>query len=223
VAGEGDGFHRDAFLHAAVAREAHDVMIEDHVLCRVEVRFGHLRGNGHADRIGDALAEWTSCGFDAARRVGQLGMARCLGAHLTEAFELGHRHFGVAAQVQPGIQEHRTMTGRQHEAIAVQPLRVVRAVAQRIAEQHRADLGAAQRQAEVPALTRVHSVDRETSSNGGGLGEYVFLKRHGARTYPKWRPLHALLTAQPFCKRFGETLTGYVQLCFANFAIVRAQ
>jgi hypothetical protein len=32
----------------------------------------------------------------------------------------------------------------------------------------------------VPAIASVHGVDRETSSDGCGLGEYVFSKRHGA-------------------------------------------
>ena len=57
MAGELDGLHRDALLHAPVAREADDVMVEDRVLLRVEVRLGHLRGDGHADRVRDALSE----------------------------------------------------------------------------------------------------------------------------------------------------------------------
>ena len=66
---------------------------------------------------------------------------------------------------------------------------------ERLAKQHGANLGAAERQAEVPTLACVHCVDGETSSDSGGLGEYVFSKRHGARALnPKRRGLHAFLT-----------------------------
>jgi len=34
----------------------------------------------------------------------------------------------------------------------------------------------------VPTLTGMHRVDSEASSDGGGLGEYVFSKRHGPET-----------------------------------------
>ncbi len=50
VPGERDGFQRDAFLQAAVAREADDVVVEDGVLARVELRGRHLLRNGDADR-----------------------------------------------------------------------------------------------------------------------------------------------------------------------------
>jgi hypothetical protein len=53
VAGEGDRLHRDALLHAAVARQADDVVIEDRVLRRVEARLGHLRGTAMPDGVRD--------------------------------------------------------------------------------------------------------------------------------------------------------------------------
>ena len=180
MACEGDGFHRHALLHAAVASETHDVVIEDHVLFGVEARLRHLGGSGHAARVGDALSERASGGFDAARRVRELRVARRLRAHLAEAFDFLDCHFRIAAQTQPGVEKHRAVTRREHEAITVQPLGMIGAVDQRVTEQHRADFGTAERQTEVPALTGVHGVDRETPSDGCGLGEYVFSKRHGS-------------------------------------------
>ena len=44
------------------------------------------------------------------------------------------------------------MARGEHEAVAVEPLGVLGAVLQRVTEEHRADLGAAERQAEVAAL-----------------------------------------------------------------------
>ncbi len=68
------------------------------------------------------------------------------------------------------------MAGGEHEAVAVQPARVGRIVAERVAVEHGADLGAAERQAEVAALTRMDRVDRETARDGGRLGENWFRK-----------------------------------------------
>ncbi len=72
------------------------------------------------------------------------------------------------------------MARGQHEAIAVQPFGVIGALDQRVAEQHGADLGAAERQAQMATLAGMYRVDGEASSDGGGLSEYVFSKRHGA-------------------------------------------
>ena len=53
-------------------------------------------------------------------------MARRLGAELAEALDLVERHVGVAAQVEPAVEKHRAVAGRQHEAVAVHPLGVLR-------------------------------------------------------------------------------------------------
>ena len=73
VTGKLERLHRHAFLHAAVAGEADDVMIEDRVLLGVEARLGHLGRDGHADGVGDALPERARRGLHAARRVRDSG------------------------------------------------------------------------------------------------------------------------------------------------------
>ena len=119
VPGELHRLERDAFLHAAVAGEADDVMVEDRVLRRVEARLGHLRGDGHADGVRDALAERAGGRLDAARGVRELGVAGRLRAELAEALHLVERHVRVAAEVQPRVEEHRAVAGGEHEAVAV--------------------------------------------------------------------------------------------------------
>ena len=126
------------------------------------------------DRVADALAERAGRRLDAARRVRQLRVTGRLRAELPEALDLVERDVAVAAEVQPGVEEHRAVPGRQHEPVAVQPTRVGRVVAERVTEEHGADLGAAERQAQVAALTRDDGVDRETPRDGGGLGENLF-------------------------------------------------
>ena len=78
MAGEGDRLHRDALLHAAVAREADDVVIEDGVLGGVEAGLGHLRAAAMPTALPIALTERTGRRLDAARRVRQLRVPRRL-------------------------------------------------------------------------------------------------------------------------------------------------
>ena len=70
---------RDAFLQAAVAGEADDVVVENLVHSRVEARRGHLLRDRDTDRVGDALPERTGGAFDAVGFV-RLRMPRRLRA-----------------------------------------------------------------------------------------------------------------------------------------------
>ena len=85
----------------------------------------------------------------------------------------------VAAQVQPAVKEHRAMARGEDEAVAVQPARLVGIVHEGVAVEHGADLGAAQRQAEVAGGTLVDGVNGEAAGLVGGLGENLSLEFHG--------------------------------------------
>ena len=71
------------------------------------------------------------------------------------------------------------MAGGEHEAVAVQPARLVGIVHEGMAVEHGSDLGAAQREAKVAGGALVHGVDGETAGLGGGLGEKGSLERPG--------------------------------------------
>ena len=60
--------------------------------------------------------------LDAAR-MAALGMAGGAAAELAEALDLVDRHVGIAGQVQQRVEQHRAVPGRQHEAVAVGPVR----------------------------------------------------------------------------------------------------
>jgi hypothetical protein len=45
-------------------------------------------------------------------------------AELAEALDLVERHVGVAGEMQQRIEQHRAVAGRQHEAVAVRPVRI---------------------------------------------------------------------------------------------------
>ena len=66
-AGQRAGFVRDAFHQAAVAEEDIGVVIDDLVAGLVELGGQQLLGHGHADGVGDALAERAGGGLDARR------------------------------------------------------------------------------------------------------------------------------------------------------------
>ncbi len=210
VAREGERLHRHPLLHAAVARQADDVVIEDGVLGGVEAGLRHLGADRHADRVADPLAERAGRRLDAARRVGQLRVTGRLRAELPEALDLVERDVAVAAQVQPGVEEHRAVSGRQHEPIAVQPARAGRIVAERVTVEHGADLGAAERQPEVAALTRDNRVDRQTPRHGGRLGENRFGKLAHLGRQSSWSAppsvARSWLQSNPGDPRSGERI-----------------
>jgi hypothetical protein len=43
-------------------------------------------------------------------------------AELAEILDLLERHVGVAEQMQQRVEQHRAVTGRQHEPVAVRPI-----------------------------------------------------------------------------------------------------
>jgi hypothetical protein len=93
--------------------------------------------------------------------------------------DLVEGHVRITGHVQPAIQEHAPVARREHEAVAVEPFGMVRAVFEGMAEEHRADFRAAQRQAEVPALAGFDGVNGQPARDGGGFGEeFVVQGRH---------------------------------------------
>jgi hypothetical protein len=78
--------------------------------------------DGHADAVGEALAERPGGHLDA-RRVPVLGVARRPRPVLAELLQVVELE-SVAREVEHGVQQHRRMPGRQHEAIAVGPVRL---------------------------------------------------------------------------------------------------
>ncbi len=100
-------------------------------------------GKRHADAVAAALPERAGRRLDARRQV-IFRMARAFAAELTKVLDVVERHrglvealvFGIdgfdAGQVQQGIEQHRSVAIRQHEAIAIWPNRVVGIEAQKL-------------------------------------------------------------------------------------------
>ena len=161
-AGERAGLVRDAFHQAAVAEEDPRAVIDDRVAGPVELGGQHALGDGEADGVRDALAERAGRRLDAGRAA-DLGMAGGHGMQLAEVPQLAHGQ-GVAREVQQRVEQHRAVTVRQHEAVAVGPARIGRVVLQVVAPEGLGDVGHAHRHAGVAGvglLDCIHGQDAE--------------------------------------------------------------
>ena len=100
------------------------------VVARGQVRLGDRL----ADGVGQALSERARAHLDPWRNA-VLGMTGRDAAPLPELLDLLQGQI-VARQVQQAIQQHRTMPGREHEPIAIEPLRMGRVVTQMPGPEH---------------------------------------------------------------------------------------
>ena len=129
----------------------------------------HLLRQRHADRGRDALAERAGRGLDALG-VEVLGMARRQRSELAEVLDLVERHVLVAGEIQQRIEQHRAVAGRQHEAVAVRPVRIGGVEFQELREQHGGDVGGAHRQAGMAGFRLLDGVHGEATDRIGHTG-----------------------------------------------------
>ena len=118
----------NAFHETAIAHEGIGVVVDDVVAVAIELRSQQRFAERHADRIGNALAQWPGRGLHP-RRDADLRVARRARMQLTELLEFFDGQV-VAGEMQQGIDQHRAMTVRQDEAVAVGPGGVRRIVPQ---------------------------------------------------------------------------------------------
>ena len=133
VTREGRGLVGHPFHHVAIAGDEIHVMVVN-LLVPVEYR-GHVRlADGHAHCVADALTKGTGRRFHAGG-VAVLWMPRRLALPLTELLQIVECEI-IAGEVQHAVQKHRRVSGGQHEAIAIQPVRVGGVVAQVLGPKH---------------------------------------------------------------------------------------
>jgi hypothetical protein len=156
MAGQGGRLGADP-LHQVAVRGQHVGAVIDEV--RAEARGQHALRERHADRVAEALSERAGGALHPGRHA-VLGVTRRDRAELAEVADVVDRD-GVARQVQQRVEQHRPVTRREHEAVAIGPVRGRRVVAQDLAEQHRADLGAAERHSHVADPRLAHRIGGE--------------------------------------------------------------
>ena len=146
-----------ALLEAAVPDEGVGVMIDE----VPSEPFAQERfGKRHSGRVGDALAQGARRDLDPAGRV-ELRMALAVGSEFAEALDVVEGDLLVAAEVQEGIQQHRSVAVRLDDAVPVEPQRILRIELEVPREQGRRRIGGAQRGSRMPLAHPLDGVDRE--------------------------------------------------------------
>ena len=175
VAGQRRDLRRDALLEVAVRRDDVGPVIDDLVAVAVELGAQPPLGDGHADGVGEALAERPGRRFDPRRQT-RLGMSRRPRPPLPERAQLIERQV-VARQVEQRVQQHRRVPGRQHEPVTVGPVRMRRRVAQEPRPQDVRHRGRAHRRPWMAGVRLLDAVDRQRPDRVDG--EAVEVGRHG--------------------------------------------
>ncbi len=200
VPGDGGRLVGHALHHAAVAAQGVDVVVvQREPGLVVALRHEALR-HRHADAVGHALRQ------RPGGRLHTRGQAvfRVPGRHAGELAELldvverdGVRPLvlvlevrGDLRQVQQRIEQHRRVADRQHEAVAVGPVRVRRIVAQQLLPQRVADRRHAHRRAGMAGLRLLHGIHRQGADRVDGDLVDVAL-RAGGRGVGRYRLVHA--------------------------------
>ena len=149
----------DPFHQAAVTGN-HPGLVINEIIAegRVQMPFG----NRHADSGRKALPQRPGRRLDAF----QLEIFRMPGTGRTELpkiLDVLHRRTRISGQVEQGIDQHRTMTGRQDEPVAISPFRCFRVIFQIVAEQHCGHVRHAHRHPRMAAVGSLHRVHRKRS------------------------------------------------------------
>ena len=186
VAGERAGFLRHAFLQAPIARERDDMVIENPVRRRVETRLAHLAGNREAHGVRHALPEGAGGCFNARRFV-KLWMPRRDAVELAEIFQVIQRH-AVACEMQPTVEEHAPVAGRENKAVAIQPARLGGVEGHCRSEERGSDVGGSKREAEVAGFAFGDGIHGQTAGiacgefERGGIEVHDCLRKHARKT-----------------------------------------
>ncbi len=157
VAGEADRLVTDA-LHQVTVRADHPRAVIDQRLA--EARRQHPFGQGHADRRCDPLTERAGCGLDS-RRLAVFRMPGGGRLELAEVPDVIDAHALEAGEIEQGVEQHGAVTGGQHEAVAVGPVRIGGVELQEARPQHGCDVGHPHRQARMPGIGRLHRINRQ--------------------------------------------------------------
>ena len=166
-AGERAGLVRDAFHQATVAGHHPRAVIDHLVPGAVERAREFAFGEREPDRVRETLAQRAGRGFDAGTLV-ILGVTGGLRVQLTEMLDVVDR-YRVAGQVQHRVEEHRGVAVRQHEAIAIEPGRVVGVVLQHLPPEHFTNVRETHRRTGVAGVRLLHCIHRQRPDRVGSF------------------------------------------------------
>ena len=131
MAGERSSLLGDAFHQIAIAADPIGVVIDNLVAGPVERAASHASAMP-SRRRSETLPQRSGGDFDA-RRVTALRMPRGLASPLAEALQLIKRKI-VAGEMQQAVEQHGAVAGGEHEAVAIEPVRVFGVVLQKLSQ-----------------------------------------------------------------------------------------
>ena len=179
MAGERRGLRGYALHQIAIADDPIGEMIDDlgagPVVTRRQVRFGHRE----TDAVAEALTQRPGGRLHAWRNA-PLGMARRHAAPLAKPLDLFERKI-VAGEVKQTVQQHRTVPGREHETIAVEPTGIGWVVFEEPGPQHIRHRRRAHRHSRVAAIGLLHGVHGEEAQSVDALIVQCRIERHCRR------------------------------------------
>jgi hypothetical protein len=147
MSSKGDRFTGHTFLKATVASKSDDVIVDDCVVSRIVFGGCHFARKRITSCIANALTEWASGGFHA-RSFMELWVTWGDAVENTELRDIVNAH-GIAAEVQPRIDEHGAVTCTEDETITVQPFRIGWITLEAFTKKNGTDLSRAERKAEM--------------------------------------------------------------------------
>ena len=166
MSGERAGFHRHAFLEAAITRKRDDMVVENAVGGCVEAGLAHFGRDGKTNSVRYSLAERAGGGLDAGCFV-KFRMSGSDAAELAEIFDIFQRN-SVSREVEPAVEEHAAMACGEDEAVAVQPAGLIGVEAHRGSEKNGSDVRRAKREAEMARFAFRDGVHGQSTGVAGG-------------------------------------------------------
>ena len=156
------GFGRHAFHQVTVADQPVGVMMNNlepgPIVTTGKIRFG----DGHAHSIAESLTERACGGFHAGSYT-SLGMTRREAAPLAKLFDLFERQI-IAGEIEQAVQQHRSVAGRQHESVSIEPMRIGGVMLKKSCPQDIGHRGRAQGEAWVTTVGLLHRIHRQKAN-----------------------------------------------------------
>ena len=159
VAGERRRFRSDAFHQVAIARDDPGAVVDDGLAGPIERGGEPSLRDRHPDRVSKPLAEGPGGNFDAGRD-SPFGVTRRPAAPAPEVLQIVEGE-PVPGQEQEAVQQHAAVSRREHEPVAVDPLRMSRVVAEVARPQNIGHGGRAHRQSRMSRCRLLDGIDAE--------------------------------------------------------------
>jgi len=166
VTGKAGLFEGNTLLKASITTESNHVMVNDGVARSVEASRVEFSSGCESDGVTDTGTEGSSGGLNTGGGVlgrGELGVARGHGIEAAEVLDL-LKGQSISREMQPRVQEHRSVTSRKDEAISVEPKGVLGVVGEVVAPKLGTNLSAAKRKTQMARVASRDGIQGKTTS-----------------------------------------------------------